>query len=102
MEEIEKRTKYLKLSKLGSAEEWLAEECFIRKIQSGERKSDPSEHSLSQKAITIKLVAIHWALFELWKEGLSTDGFIKLQRYFNKLYLKVLSIFCRMVYTFEL
>ena len=56
MEEIEKRTKYLKLSKLGSAEEWLAdrrrmlaEECFIRKIQSGERKSDPSEHSLKRQ-----------------------------------------------------
>lgn len=56
MEEIEKRTKYLKLSKLGAAEEWLAdlrlmlaEECFIRKIQSGERKSDPSGYCKVRK-----------------------------------------------------
>lgn len=103
-------------------EEWmtnlclmLAEECFIRKIQSQEGRGDllsvllqrrkvsgPSEHFYYEKAVTIKLVAIHWALIELWKGRFCKDGCIKLQRYFNKFYLKVLRIFCKMVYTFEL
>lgn len=71
--------------KLGAAEEcmtnlclMLAEERFIRKLQSQEGKGDllscllqggkisgPSEHFHYQKAVTIKLIAIHWALIEL-------------------------------------
>jgi hypothetical protein len=62
----------------------------------------PSEQLPSQKAIGIKLIAIHWAVIELWKERCYIGGWIKLQRYFNKSYLKILRIFCKMLYTFEL
>lgn len=89
----------------------IAEECFVREIDSEawsiglfqvRKIGGPFENFRYQKAVTVKLSAIQGALIELWKEKTCVDGRVKLQGYFNKLYLKVLSIFCKMVYTSEL
>lgn len=51
----------------------------------------PIEHFCSEKAVTTQRVTLDWALIESWKERTCLNGRVQ----FNKLYLKVLSIFCK-------